>query len=161
MEKIWYKEWHQGRRFILKISPGHKLRENIKAFVAKLGIRQAFITSAVGSVQNLHLRGIKAGARLPITEARMSMHHVVGPLELLGLEGNLVPDEEGQIDCHLHILAARSSGEVIGGHLFDAEVFASCEILLSEGLAEGIERHPSKRGGVPTIFIQDAESNDE
>jgi len=161
MENIWYKEWHQGRRFIIKISPGRPLRESLKSVVAELGIRQAFITSAVGSVQNVELRGIKTGARLPITEPRMSRHSIAGPLELLGLEGNLVPDEDGEIDCHLHILAARSSGEVIGGHLFDAEVFASCEILLSEGLGEGIERHPSKRGGVPTIFIQDEESRHE
>jgi hypothetical protein len=52
-------------------------------------------------------------------------------------------------------MLGKSSGEVIGGHLFDAEVFASCEILLTEVLVEGIERHTSKSGGVPTIFISE------
>lgn len=157
MEGIWYKEWHQGRRFVLKISPGRRIKDSLTALVSELGIRHAFITSALGSVQNVHLRGIKTGARLPITQPRMSQHQIEGPLELLGLQGNLFPDENGRIDCHLHILAAKSSGEVIGGHLFDAEVFASCEILLSEGVGEGIARHPSRSGGVPTLFIDPAE----
>ncbi|MDO3379545.1 PPC domain-containing DNA-binding protein [Geoalkalibacter halelectricus] len=157
MKDYWHKEWEQGRRFILKIKPGRRLKESLSQFVAERGIKYAVIASAVGSVSQVHLRGIKAGARLPITEARMNQHRIEGPLELVGLEGNLVPDESGQIDCHLHILVAKSSGEVLGGHLFDAEVFASCEIILSEALVAGIERHPSKSGGVPTIFIQEGE----
>ena len=84
------------------------------------------IISAVGSVKNVRFRGIKAGAKLPITEPRMHLHEVEGPLELLGLEGNLLPGEAGVIDCHLHILLGKSSGEVLGGHLYDAEVFATC-----------------------------------
>ncbi|KIH75743.1 hypothetical protein SAMN05660860_02864 [Geoalkalibacter ferrihydriticus] len=158
MKGFWYKEWQEGRRFILKIKPGQRLKQCLSQFVADRGIKYAVITSAVGSVTQVHLRGIKAGARLPITEARMNQHLIDGPLELVGLEGNLVPDESGHIDCHLHILVAKSSGEVLGGHLFDAEVFASCEILLSEALVDGIERQASKSGGVPTIFIQDEES---
>ncbi len=157
MDGLWFKEWRPGRRYMLKIRPGELLTARLKAFAREAGIKNAFIVSAVGSVKNVRLRGIKAGARLPITEPRMHVHQFEGPLELLGLEGNLVPDGKGEIDCHLHILAARSSGEVVGGHLFDAEVFASCEILVSEGLVEGIERHASKSGGVPTIFIEDPE----
>jgi predicted DNA-binding protein with PD1-like motif len=112
------------------------------------------VVSAVGSVQDLAFRGIKSGARLPITPPRMHLHEVPGPLELLGLAGNLLPDEQGEIDCHLHVIAARSSGEVLGGHLYDARVFASCEIVLSEIRAEGVERHLSRTGGIPT-FIAD------
>jgi hypothetical protein len=66
-----------------------------------------------------------------------------------------MPDETGEIDCHLHVLLGKSSGEAVGGHLFDAEVFASCEILLTEMLVEGIERHPSRSGGTSTIYIDE------
>jgi predicted DNA-binding protein with PD1-like motif len=52
-------------------------------------------------------------------------------------------------------MAARSTGEVVGGHLYDAEVFASCEIVLDEFVVEGVERHLSKSGGIPTIFIEE------
>lgn len=153
MNGLWYKEYEQGRRFIIKISPGERVITQLLKFAGETGVRNAVIVSAVGSMQNVRFRGIKTGARRPITPPRMQVHEVEGPLELIGLEGNLFPDERGEIDCHLHIMLGKSSGEVIGGHLFDAEVFASCEILLSEVLVEGIERHTSKSAGVPTIFI--------
>ena len=155
MQGVWYKEWQQGRRFVLKVKPGELLRDRLLAFAREVGVKQAVIVSAVGSVRNIHFRGIKAGAKLPITEPRMRQHQLEGPLELLGLEGNLISDEQGELDSHLHILLAKSSGEVVGGHMFEAEVFASCEVLLTEMLVEGIERHPSKRGGIPTIFINE------
>jgi hypothetical protein len=52
-------------------------------------------------------------------------------------------------------MAARSSGDVLGGHLFSARVFATCEVVLSELVAEGLERHLSRTGGVPTVFIEE------
>ncbi len=155
MNGAWYKEWQQGRRFVLKVEPGGKLNERLVAFAREAGVKNAVIVSAVGSMANIHFRGIKAGAKRPITEPRMHQHQVKGPFELLGLEGNLISDGHGGIDSHLHILLGKSSGEVIGGHLFEAEVFASCELLLTEMLVEGIERHASKTGGIPTIYISE------
>jgi len=38
-------------------------------------------------------------------------------------------------------------------HLYEAEVFATCEIVLTELNVEGVERHVSKVGGIPTIYI--------
>ena len=67
--------------------------------------------------------------------------------------GNIVPCAEGKSDSHLHIMAAKSSGDVIGGHLFDCEVFATCEIVLVEILIDGVERHFSESGGTPTLFF--------
>ena len=155
MNGAWYKEWQQGRRFILKIKPGEKLCERLVTFANEAGVKNAVISSAVGSVLNIHFRGIKTGAKRPITEPRMRQHQVEGPLELLSLEGTLISNEQGEIDSHLHIMLGKSSGEVIGGHMFDAEVFASCEMLLTEMLVDGIERHASKSGGIPTIFIEE------
>jgi predicted DNA-binding protein with PD1-like motif len=155
MNGLWYKEYEQGRRFISKVRPGERGLTQLLKFAGETGVKNAVIVSAVGSMRNVRFRGIKTGARRPITPPRMQIHEVEGPLELVGLEGNLFPDERGEIDCHLHIMLGKSSGEVIGGHLFDAEVFASCEILLTEVLVEGIERHASKTGGVPTIFISE------
>ncbi|PLX86046.1 MAG: DUF296 domain-containing protein [Desulfuromonas sp.] len=155
MEGYWFKEWVQGRRFVLKIEPGQSITSKLAAFGEAARVQNAVIVSAVGSVQKVLFRGIKAGAKRPITPPRMQLHELAGPLELLGLEGNLFPDENGRNDHHLHILVSKSSGEVCGGHLFDAEVFASCEILITEVLVEGVERHTSERGGVPTLFIEE------
>ncbi len=156
MDGAWCKEWDQGRRFIIKIKPGEKISERLSAFAIQEKVKNAVIVSAVGSVQNAHFRGIKSGAKRPITEPRMRHHQLEGPLELLGLEGNLISTGNGEVDCHLHILLGKSSGEVVGGHLFDAEIFASCEILLTEMIVQGVERHLSKSTGAPTIYIEEA-----
>lgn len=155
MEGAWYKEWAQGRRFIIKIEPKEKLRERLLEFARQTKIKNAVIISAVGSVVNVHFRGIKTGSKRPITEPRMRQHEMLGPLELLGLEGNLISTDRGEVDCHLHIIVGKSSGEVVGGHLFEAEVFASCEILLTEMIVKGVERSTSRSGGTSTIYIDE------
>lgn len=151
-----YKEYKQGRRFILKILPGHSLLDCIRQILRQENVRYAVILSAIGSVKNVRLHDIKSGAKLPITAARLTPHELEGPLELLGLTGNIVPGEGDHIfDCHLQIMAGKSSGDVVGGHMSDAEVFATCEIVLVELIVEGIERHLSVCGGTPTIFFSE------
>ena len=149
---LWYKEYKQGRRFLVKILPGESLVARIKELVNTENIQSAVILSAIGSVKNVCLKDIKSCAKLPITTARLITHDIEGPLELLGLTGNIVPGES-ELDCHLHIMASKASGDVVGGHMFDAEVFATCEIVLVELIVDGIERHLSKSGGTPTIFF--------
>ena len=155
MDKLSYREIQQGRRFMIRVLPGTKLVAELLQFARMVNLHHGAIVSAVGSVRNVDFSDIQAGARLPITEPRMPVHHVEGPLDLLGLEGNLVPDEGGRVNPHLHIFAAKSSGEAIGGHLLEAEVFATCEIILGEYIVEGVERQHSTRGGVDTLFFED------
>ena len=101
---FWYKEYSQGRRFFLKILPGQSLKANIRNLVIQEKIKVAVILSAIGSIRNVRINGIKSGAKLPITAARLTPHELEGPLELLGLSGNIVPGADGQPDCHLHQL---------------------------------------------------------
>ena len=150
---VCYKEYKQGRRFLIKIRPGESLLESIRQIAVQETIHHAVILSAIGSVKNVHLNDIKSGAKLPITPARLTFHELEGPLELLSLTGNIVPAESGQANCHLHIMASKSSGDVVGGHLQDAEVFATCEIVLVELMLDGIERHLCATGGTSTIFF--------
>ena len=101
---FWYKEYTQGRRFIIKVLPGESLVECISEFVKTEKVNNAVVLSAIGSVKNVRLRDIKSGAKLPITSARLIPHELEGPLELLALSGNVVPSETDQeLDCHLHI----------------------------------------------------------
>jgi predicted DNA-binding protein with PD1-like motif len=153
MDGLWFKEVEQGRRFVIKLAPGESLERRLVEFAQAAGVSHAVVVSAVGSVRDVTFRGIKAGAKLPLTPARVHLHAVRGPLELLAVSGNIFPDADGRLDCHLHVLAGKSSGEVLGGHLLEARVFATCELVLTEILAEGVERHLSRTGGIPTVFI--------
>lgn len=155
MSRLRYREGRPGRRFIITIQPGAKLMEELHAFARSVDLTFGVIVSAIGSVRNVGFSDIQAGARLPITEPRMPVHDLEGPLDLLGLEGNLLRTDSGEIDDHLHIFGSKSSGEVVGGHLIEAEVFATCEIVLAEYIVEGVERHHSDKGGVDTLFFGD------
>jgi len=155
MKGVWCKEWTQGRRYIVKIEPGQKIKESLVEFAKQENIKNGVVVSAVGSVRNAIFRGIKSGAKRPITAPRMRQLEIAGPLEMLGLEGNLMMTDNNEVDCHLHIMLGKSSGEVVGGHMFDAEIFASCEIMFTEILVSGVERHVSKTGGISTIYIEE------
>lgn len=156
MNGVHYRQWQPGRNFLIKIEPGESLRDRLTCVAIDAEIQHAVLVSAVGSVCKAEFRGIKSGAKLPISEPRMSRRQLEGPLELLGLEGNLIADNTGNLDIHLHILLGKSSGEVVGGHLFDAEVFAGCEIVLCEMQVTGVARYISKSSGAPAIFIEEA-----
>ena len=155
MARFSYREAREGRRFILRIPPRTKLMEQIQLFAKKVGLKHGVVVSAIGSVRDLSFSDIQAGAHLPITAPRMPVHTVEGPLDLLGIEGNFVPRQDGEVDAHLHILGAKSSGEAVGGHLIEAEVFATCEMVIAEYLVEGVERQRSAKGGVDTLHFAD------
>jgi len=156
VDKLRYCECQQSRRFIITVPPGAKLVEELRRFAGAVGLKMAAMVSAVGSIRNLTFTDIHIGAHLPITEPRLHHHQVEGPLALLGLEGNLVAGPDGDVTAHLHIIAAKSSGEVIGGDLVEAEVFASCEIVLTEYVIDGVERRHSVTSGIDTLTIQGA-----
>jgi len=132
-----------------------KLMEQIQLFARKAGLKHGVVVSAVGSVRDLTFSNIQAGAHLPITEPRMPVHTIEGPLDLLGIEGNFVPRKDGEVDAHLHILCAKSSGEAVGGHLIKSEVFATCEMVIAEYIVEGVGRQRSAKGGVDTLHFED------
>lgn len=154
MKSFSYRECREGRRFILRIPPGAHLVESLLRFAEQTQLKHAVMLSAIGSVRDVTFSDIQAGAHLPITEPRMPVHTVEGPLDLIGIEGNLVPGAGGRVDGHLHVFGSRSSGEVVGGHLIEAEVFATCEVALAEYIVEGIERQRSETGGIDTLFFE-------
>jgi len=51
-------------------------------------------------------------------------------LELVSAEGYVQPLEEGGIRVHIHVAAARPSGEMVGGHCEDATCFTGAFMYL-------------------------------
>ena len=159
--RVWFKPCQLQRRFLVKVEPGGELPGALLHFAQQAALRQGVVLSAQGSITDLTFANIRAGSKLPITWPRMPIHRVEGPLNLLSLEGNLFPDELGDPDCQLVVTAAKSNGQVIGGRLLGAKVFATCELLFTEYSVEGVERHRSPTGGVETIFMSDHEGHED
>jgi hypothetical protein len=155
MDKLWYRECSTGRRFIIKLEPGARIISALLDFASAKKLPFASLVSAVGSVRDVEFTGIQAGAHLPMTEPRYKVTRLEGPLELMGLEGNIAPGPDQKPAGEFYLLASKSSGDVVGGRLLEAEVFATCEIVLAEYLVEGIQRHHSASTGVDTIYIEE------
>ncbi|MCE1229440.1 MAG: DNA-binding protein [Firmicutes bacterium] len=155
MKNLSYRECQIGRRFILRLEPGARISESLVEFTRGMKAPFASLVSAVGSIRMVEFVDIQAGAHLPISGARLKTHKVEGPLELLSLEGNLLPDDKGELSARLYVLGSKSSGEVVGGRLVEAEVFASCEIVLAEYNVTGIERQFSPQSGVDALVIRE------
>jgi predicted DNA-binding protein with PD1-like motif len=155
MEKLSYRECLTGRRFIIRINPGNKITASLLDFARSKGLQFASLVSAVGSVRDVEFTGIHAGAHLPMTEARFKTNQLEGPLELIGLEGNIAQNAEKELTGQFYILGSKSGGDVVGGRLVEAEVFTTCEIVLAEYLVKGVELHHSATSGVDTIYFEE------
>ena len=81
-----YKEYTQGRRFLVKILPGESLVGRIADLIQVEKIQAAVVLSAIGSVKNIKLKDIKSGARNNgQTAAMKGVMHLVNDEEIKAL----------------------------------------------------------------------------
>ncbi len=110
-----------------RFQPGESLIEGLETLARTEGIREAITTSCIGSLSQLKLRnlcGHEVGA------AEFQRHVIDETLELVSAEGYVQPLGDGGIRVHIHVAAARPSGEVVGGHCEDATCFTGAYMYL-------------------------------
>ena len=103
-----------------RLEPGESLIRCLESLADSEGIREAVITSCIGSLKQLSLRNLcdrKDGV------PELERHTLIENLELVSAEGYIQPLEEGGTRVHVHVAAARPSGEMVGGHCEDAICF--------------------------------------
>ena len=123
------KNWDTKTSRILyrRFEAGESLIEGLESLALSEGIREATVTSCIGSLSQLKLRNLcdrKEG--VPEFERQTINEN----LELVSAEGYAQPLEEGGIRVHIHVAAARPSGEIVGGHCEDATCFTGAYIYL-------------------------------
>jgi len=110
-----------------RFQPGESLIENLETLARSEGIREAIITSCIGSLSQLKLRNL-CGYEVGVAEFQRQV--IDETLELVSAEGYVQPLPDGGIRVHIHVAAARPSGEVIGGHCEDATCFTGAYMYL-------------------------------
>ncbi len=103
-----------------RFQPGESLNEDLESLARSEGIRDAIITSCIGSLSKLKLRNL-CGYEEGVPEFQRQV--IDENLELVSAEGYIQPLPQGDIRVHIHVAAARPSGEMVGGHCEDATVF--------------------------------------
>jgi predicted DNA-binding protein with PD1-like motif len=123
------KNWDTKTSRILyrRFEAGESLIEGLESLALSEGIREAAVTSCIGSLSQLKLRNLcdrKEG--VPEFERQTINEN----LELVSAEGYVQPLEGGGIRVHIHVAAARPSGEMVGGHCEDATCFTGAFMYL-------------------------------
>ena len=123
------KNWDTKTSRILyrRFEAGESLIEALESLALSEGIREAAVTSCIGSLSQLRLRNLcdrKEG--VPEFERQIINEN----LELVSAEGYVQPLEEGGTRVHIHVAAARPSGEMVGGHCEDATCFTGAFMYL-------------------------------
>ena len=110
-----------------RFQPDDSLMNGLEELARSQGIREATITSCIGSLKELKLRNL-CGYEKDVPE--FERHMLEENLELVSAEGYIQPFPEGGIRVHIHLVAARPSGELTGGHCEDAKIFTGAFMYL-------------------------------
>jgi len=122
-------DWETKTQGVLyrKFQAGESLVGSLEALAQANGIREAIITSCIGSLRELKLRNLCSWEEgSPEFERQV----LTETLELVSAEGYIQPLPDGGLRVHIHVAAARPSGEMIGGHCEDATLLSGAFMYL-------------------------------
>ena len=112
-----------GRTIVLNLERGEKLLESIRELLAKEGIKNAVILSAIGSLQKAHLHRVTGMQETPVDEFIV----LEKPMELASLQGVVVDGE-----AHFHMVVSDLENTYTGHLEEDTTVLYLVEIALAE-----------------------------
>lgn len=108
---------------VMEFYRGDKVLEGVEAQLKEMGIKDAIITSGIGSLQRLKIH-------LPSSLAEVTedvYKEYEGPLEVCSLTGTVINGK-----CHVHI-SVMNGDKVVGGHMeYGCEVLYLIELTLIE-----------------------------
>ena len=73
-------------------------------------------------------------------------------VEVLSLVGDIAPKDDGEPQVHAHVVVGRSDGATRGGHLLEAHVRPTLEVVLVES-PEHLQRRTDAETGLPLIDL--------
>ena len=130
---------------MVALENGDRLIESITAFAAKEGLAASEFT-AIGALASAKLAFFdwesKDYADIPVSEQ----------VEIASLNGRITRPAGGEGDPHLHVhcVLSRSDGSVVAGHLIEAEVRPTAEVLVTDSPTE-LHRRPDPESGLALI----------
>ncbi|HJR34913.1 MAG TPA: PPC domain-containing DNA-binding protein [Gemmatimonadales bacterium] len=137
-------ETEPGRRtFAIVFDAGEEVAEGLLAVVTEKAIAGAYFTG-IGALSGVTLGywdwETRDYRRIPVPEQ----------VEVLSLAGNVAIGDDGRPRVHAHIVVGKSDGTAHGGHLLEARVRPTLEVVLIE-VPELLRRRHDSRTGLPLL----------
>jgi predicted DNA-binding protein with PD1-like motif len=139
---------HAGgaKTFVLVLNTGDEVTKELLAFSSSRGIAAASFTG-IGAFQRVTLGYFEPQERdylhIPITEQ----------VEVLSLLGNLAIGDDGP-KLHAHVVVGKRDGTAHGGHLINAHVRPTLEVVLVETPAH-LRRRSDPATGLALIDLKE------
>ena len=109
---------------IFRVKPGQELAGEIAVYCRQKGVTSAVVIGIIGSVTSLKLNFLKT---LP---GKYETVEFKGPLEIVSGQGS-VALKDSELIVHVH-LQVSSQTECRGGHLVEARIFSTAEVVIGE-----------------------------
>jgi uncharacterized protein len=136
---------HGTRTFVLALEAGDRVIEAIRGFAAEHDLAASEFT-AIGALASARLAFFdwetKDYSDIPVDEQ----------VEIASLNGRITRPEGGDGDPHLHVhcVLSRADGSAIAGHLMEAEVRPTAEVLVTDSPTE-LHRRIDLESGLAVI----------
>ncbi|HJU15299.1 MAG TPA: PPC domain-containing DNA-binding protein [Stellaceae bacterium] len=129
----------EQRTFVVVFDSGDEVIKGLSDFARGHQISAAEF-AGIGALSDLVLGYFdwqqKSYRRIPLAEQ----------VEVVSLLGNIARGEDGAPTLHPHIIVAKSDGSAHGGHLLEAHVRPTLEIVVTESPAYLQRRHDPQSG---------------
>ncbi|HET8654686.1 MAG TPA: PPC domain-containing DNA-binding protein [Longimicrobiaceae bacterium] len=131
------------RTWVLAFETGDPVVDTLRGFAGAQDLRGAHFT-AIGALREVTLRYFdwesKSYRDIPVPEQ----------VEVLTMTGNVARSKEGDVKLHAHLIVGRSDGTTRGGHLKEAVVRPTLEVILTEEPA-GLRRTFDEETGLALL----------
>lgn len=117
--------------YVVRMDRGEEIISSLTSFCQKEQIKLGTV-EALGASDHVVIGLYDVAAR------QYHKHSFDGPMEITSLLGN-ISTKEGETYLHLHINLCREDMSVIGGHLNECRVSATCEMFVRK-LEGAVER---------------------
>ena len=136
----------EEKTFALVFEPGDEVMEELTNFAKENGLNAAHFT-AIGAFSDATLGYFDMEKNeykeIPVDEQ----------VEVLSLVGDIALFE-GEPKLHAHAVLGRSDGTTRGGHLLEAHVQPTLEVIITES-PEHLRRETDEETGLPLLAVRD------
>jgi predicted DNA-binding protein with PD1-like motif len=136
-----------GETYVLVFDQGDEVMEQLAAFASERELTAGHFT-AIGAFSDVTL-----GFLDPETNKYMPIV-VDEQVEALSLVGD-ISLENGERRVHAHVVIGKRDGRAYGGHLLEAHVWPTLEVVLTESPAH-LRRRVDEETGLPLIALDDS-----
>jgi hypothetical protein len=133
------------RTYVLIFDTGDELAEGLKKFAQSQKLAGSSF-KAIGALQSVKLGWFNWETKKYETAVAFQEQ-----VELLSLIGDIAM-KDGEPQVHAHVVVGRRNGTAHGGHLLEARVRPTCEVVLTES-PEHLQKRMDPESGIALIRL--------